>query len=133
MPKSAIYTPINIKLHQRSRLLEISFDSGETFQLPCEYLRIYSPSAEVRGHAKGQEVLQLDKHNVNITAIEPVGSYAIKLVFDDSHDSGLYTWDYLYSLGSERITKWQSYLALLSEAGHSRQTQANDRYLTDTQ
>ena len=133
MTKSAIHTPINIKLHQRSRLLEVSFESGETFQLPCEYLRIHSPSAEVRGHGIGQEVLQLDKHNVNIIAIEPIGNYAIKLVFDDSHDSGLYSWDYLYDLGNERVTKWQSYLELLSEAGHSRQPQESDRYLTNTQ
>ena len=129
MSESATHIPSNIKLHQRSRLLEISFESGETFQLPCEYLRVHSPSAEVRGHGVGQEVLQLDKHNVNITAIEPVGNYAVKLVFDDSHSSGLFSWRYLYDLGNERVTKWQNYLKLLNEAGHSRQAQDNDHYL----
>ena len=123
--------PSNIKLHQRSRLLEISFESGETFQLPCEYLRVHSPSAEVRGHGKGQEVLQLDKHNVNIIAVEPVGSYAIRLVFDDAHDSGLFSWDYLYDLGKERASKWQNYLDALDAAGHTREAQENDRYLSD--
>ena len=132
MSTSSIHTPNNIKLHQRSRLLEIGFESGETFQLPCEYLRVHSPSAEVRGHGAGQEVLQLDKHNVNIIAIDPVGNYAVRLVFDDSHDSGLYSWDYLFELGEKRVTKWQDYLTLLNEAGHERQPQENDHYLTDT-
>jgi len=131
MSQSAIHTPNNIKLHQRSRLLEVGFESGETFQLPCEYLRVHSPSAEVRGHGPGQEVLQVDKHNVNIIAIEPVGNYAVKLVFDDSHDSGLFSWDYLYELGEERASKWQEYLGLLETAGHTRKPQENDHYLTD--
>lgn len=133
MSTSAIHTPNNIKLHQRSRLLEIGFETGETFKLPCEYLRIHSPSAEVRGHGKGQEVLQLDKHNVNIIAIDPVGNYAIRLVFDDSHDSGLFSWDYLYELGEQRASKWQDYLKLLNEAGHERKPQENDHYLTEAQ
>lgn len=132
MSQSVNYIPNTIKLHQRSRLLEINFESGETFQLPCEYLRVHSPSAEVRGHGPGQEVLQVDKHNVNITAIKPVGNYAVKLIFDDSHDSGLFAWDYLYELSKERITKWRNYLELLEAAGHTRQVQENDHYLTET-
>lgn len=131
MSTTAKHTPSNIKLHQQSRLLEISFESGETFQLPCEYLRIHSPSAEVRGHGPGQEVLQLDKHDVNIMAIEPIGHYAVKLVFDDLHNTGLYTWDYLHELGEQRASKWQDYLALLEAAGHTRLPQKNDHYLTD--
>ena len=130
MSTSAKHTPNHIKLHQRSRLLEIGFDSGEIFQLPCEYLRIHSPSAEVRGHGRGQEVLQIDKHDVNIMAIEPVGNYAVRLVFDDAHNTGLFTWDYLHELGEQRVSKWQHHLALLEAAGHLRQAQENDRYLT---
>lgn len=115
MPK-----PININLHQKSRVLEIEFEGNETFELPCEYLRVYSPSAEVTGHGPGQEVLQVGKEDVSITAIEPQGNYAIKLVFDDRHDTGLYTWDYLYELGSGYEEKWQAYLDRLAEAGHKR-------------
>ena len=112
--------PNSINLHQKSRVLEIEFDDGSNFQLPCEYLRVYSPSAEVTGHGPGQEVLQLGKENVNITAIEPQGNYAIKLVFDDKHDTGLYTWDYLYELGSDYDNKWQDYLERVKQAGHER-------------
>ena len=86
-------TPTEIQLHQKSRMLEIAFDDGEHFELSCEYLRVYSPSAEVMGHGPGQEVLQIGKDDVNITAIEPVGNYAINLVFDDHHDAGLYSWE----------------------------------------
>ena len=111
--------PSSINLHQKSRLLEIEFDDGKTFEYSCEYLRVYSPSAEVTGHGPGQETLQLNKEGVNITAIEPVGMYAVKLVFDDRHDSGLYSWDYLYTLGRDRDSKWQDYLRRLKEAGHS--------------
>lgn len=112
--------PTDIKLHQKSRLLEISFDDGATFQMPCEYLRVYSPSAEVRGHGPGQEVLQLGKEEVNITAIEPVGSYAVKLEFDDGHNTGLYSWQTLYGLGANQETLWQEYLDRLESAGHKR-------------
>src|SRR3990167_4787638 len=94
--------PTEIKLHQKSRLLEISFADGKTFRFPCEFLRVYSPSAEVRGHGPGQEVLQAGKKNVEITQIEPVGSYAVQLVFSDGHDSGLYSWDYFYNLGANQ-------------------------------
>ena len=113
-------TPTEIQLHQKSRVLEVAFDDGSRFELPCEYLRVYSPSAEVAGHGPGQEVLQVGKEDVNISAIEPVGNYAVKLVFDDNHDSGLYSWDYLYELGDEREEKWQDYLKRLEEAGHQR-------------
>ena len=112
--------PTDIKLHSKSRLLEIAFDDGVSYSLSCEFLRVNSPSAEVRGHGPGQEVLQLDKELVNITAIEPVGMYAVKLVFDDGHDSGLYSWEYLYELGEGQDEKWQDYLQRLSQAGHQR-------------
>ncbi len=113
-------TPTEIQLHQKSRILEIAFDDGARFDLSCEYLRVYSPSAEVAGHGPGQEVLQIGKEDVNITAIEPVGNYAVKLVFDDNHDSGLYSWEYLYKLGQEHEQRWQQYLERLAEAGHAR-------------
>jgi len=112
--------PTDILLHQRSRVLEIAFADGSRYQLPCEYLRVYSPSAEVRGHGPGQGVLQTGKEGVNITAIEPVGNYAVKLVFDDGHDTGLYTWDYLNLLGRNHDTNWREYLAALAAAGHER-------------
>ena len=112
--------PTDIKLHQKSRVLEITFDNGENYQLPCEYLRVYSPSAEVTGHSPGSEVLQVGKEEVNITNIEPQGNYAVKLIFDDKHDSGIYTWEYLYELGSQYEAKWQDYLERLKAAGHER-------------
>ena len=112
--------PTEIKLHQKSRVLEIHFEDGEQFQLPCEYLRVYSPSAEVRGHGPGQEVLQLGKENVNITAIEPVGTYAIALHFDDGHNTGIYSWEYLHDLGKNQEVNWKRYLDRLAAAGHKR-------------
>lgn len=112
--------PTDIKLHQKSRTLEISFDDGSNFSLPCEYLRVYSPSAEVRGHGPGQEVLQIGKENVNITAIEPVGSYAVCLHFDDGHNTGIYSWDWLYHLGQDQEKLWSEYLARMEQAGHKR-------------
>ena len=121
-------TPTDIRLHSKSRLLEIVFDD-QIFMLPCEYLRVNSPSAEVKGHGPGQEVLQLNKEDVNIVAIEPVGHYAVRLVYSDSHSSGLYTWDYLRDLGMNRYCKWQDYLGLLKAAGESREPQQNDQYL----
>ncbi|VAW67228.1 FIG00899427: hypothetical protein [hydrothermal vent metagenome] len=110
--------PTNINLHQKSRILEIDFDDGKQFKYSTEYLRVHSPSAEVRGHGPGEETLQVGKSDVNITAIEPVGVYAVKLVFDDNHDSGLYTWSYLYELGANYEAKWQNYLQRLKDAGH---------------
>ena len=112
--------PTEIRLHQQSRGLELHFDDGAQFTLPCEYLRVYSPSASVRGHGPGQEVLQTGKRLVNIVNIEPVGHYAVKLVFSDGHDSGLYSWDYLYQLGREQEARWAEYLARLAAAGASR-------------
>jgi len=113
--------PIDIRLHQASRLLEIKFDNNTECMLSCELLRVYSPSAEVRGHGVGQETLQVGKENINITAIEPVGNYAVKLVFSDGHDTGLYSWDYLYYLGENYQVLWQDYIAKLEMAGHTRQ------------
>lgn len=113
--------PLEICLHQQSRVLELAFDDGSRFKLPCEYLRVYSPSAEVRGHGQDQAVLQTGKINVNIVAIEPVGQYAIKLVFDDGHNSGLYTWAWLHELGSHYQQHWQDYLNRLQAAGASRE------------
>ena len=112
--------PTNINLHQKSRVLEISFDTGDTYQLPCEYLRVYSPSAEVRGHGPGQEVLQVGKENVNIEKIEPVGNYAIQLYFDDGHSTGIYSWETLHTLGANYDGLWQEYLDRLKAAGKER-------------
>ena len=112
--------PTNISLHQKSRVLELDFDDGSNYKLPCEYLRVYSPSAEVTGHGPGQEVLQVGKEEVTINAIEPQGNYAVKLCFDDKHDTGIYTWDYLYELGVSYDEKWTDYLQRLDKAGHKR-------------
>lgn len=113
-------TPTEIKLHQASRILEVSYEDGQTFQFTCEYLRVFSPSAEVRGHGPGQEVLQVGKEDVGIQAIEPVGAYAVKFTFTDGHDTGIYSWDYLYELGVEQAANWEDYLRRLKEAGASR-------------
>ena len=115
-----VATPTEIKLHQKSRVLEIAFGDGKRFALPFEFLRVYSPSAEVRGHGPGQEVLQVGKKDVDITAIEPVGSYAVQLVFSDGHDSGLYSWDTLYDMGANQDTMWKHYLERMQAAGASR-------------
>ena len=112
--------PTEIKLHKASHILEISFDTGETFNLPTEYLRVYSPSAEVQGHGPGQEVLQIGKQDVNIDKIEQVGNYAIQLFFDDNHDTGIYSWQTLYDLGKNQEQYWQDYLERLKAAGHER-------------
>ena len=114
--------PINIKLHQKSHLLEIAFDDNTECMLSCEFLRVYSPSAEVRGHGIGQEVLQVGKEAVNITAIEPVGQYAIKLIFSDGHDTGLYSWEYLYDLARNYEALWLEYIGKLDAAGIKRQS-----------
>jgi DUF971 family protein len=103
-------TPIEIKLRRQSRLLAVSFDDGARFDLPYEFLRVHSPSAEVKGHGPGQETLVTGKQEVGLRAIEPVGQYAVRLIFDDGHDSGLYSWKYLYELGRDRDTLWQRYL-----------------------
>lgn len=113
--------PTEIKLHQQSRLLEIAFDDGARYQLPYEFLRVYSPSAEVVGHGRGQEVLQVGKKNVGVIEVSPIGSYAMKIKFDDGHDSGLYTWEYLGDLGKHQSELWQTYLERLAAAGESRE------------
>lgn len=112
--------PTEIKLHQTSRVMEISFDNGQTFRLSYEFLRVNSPSAEVRGHGPGQEVLQVGKRDVDIVRIEPVGSYAVKPVFSDGHDSGIYSWDHLYLIGAQHDALWADYLQRLDAAGASR-------------
>ena len=112
--------PTEITLHRASRVLEIAFSDGAVFRLPCEFLRVYSPSAEVRGHGPGQEVLQLGKREVEIGAVEPVGSYAVRLVFSDGHDTGLYSWEYLHHLGMNQDRMWRDYLERLAKANASR-------------
>ena len=119
--QKGVVRPTDIILHQQSRLLEIAFDDGKRFKLSCEFLRVHSPSAEVRGHGAGQEVLQTGKKDVTIQAVEPVGNYAVKLVFSDSHATGLYSWDYLYSLGVDHDALWKTYLERLEKAGASRE------------
>jgi DUF971 family protein len=114
-------TPTEITLHQKSRVLEISFSDGHRFELPYELLRVYSPSAEVRGHGPGQEVLQFGKKEVDILNLEPVGSYAVQPHFSDGHATGIYSWDYLYELGTNRQTLWEAYLARLKAAGAHRE------------
>jgi DUF971 family protein len=115
-----VATPSEIRLHRKSRVLEVGWEDGSAFRLPCEYLRVFSPSAEVQGHGPGQAVLLVGKENVNIRAIEPVGNYAVKLVFDDGHDSGLFSWSYLHWLGANYEENWGTYLGRLAEVGYKR-------------
>ena len=114
-------TPTSLTLHSASRVLEIAYDDGQTFRLPFEFLRVYSPSAEVRGHGPGQETLQVGKKEVTVTALQPVGYYAVQPVFSDGHTSGIYSWDYLYELGANQERLWAEYLAALEAAGASRE------------
>jgi DUF971 family protein len=113
--------PTGITLHQKSRVLEIVFSDNRSFRLPYEYLRVFSPSAEVRGHGPGQEVLQVGKRAVDIRALEPVGSYAVQPQFSDGHSTGIYSWDYLYELGENQEKYWSQYLEKLAAAGASRE------------
>ena len=113
--------PVEINLHQKSRILEISYSDGERFELSYEFLRVYSPSAEVQGHGPGQGVLQTGKQDVLITHIEPVGRYAIQPSFDDGHDTGIYSWETLYDMGKNRDRYWKEYLEKLEKAGHTHQ------------
>jgi DUF971 family protein len=115
--------PTDIKLHQKSAILEVHFDDGAHFELPCEYLRVYSPSAEVQGHGKGQEVLQIGKENITITSIRPVGNYAICPTFSDGHNTGIFTWELMYELGINYQERWDDYLQRLQEAGVQRRLQ----------
>lgn len=119
--------PSEIKLHQKSRLLELNYESGESFQLDFEYLRVMTPSAEARGHGPGQETLQAGKRNVDIERIEPVGTYALRLVYSDGHDSGLYSWDLLYNLGKHHSELWAEYLTQLEAQGLSRDIDTRTR------
>jgi len=112
--------PTAITLHQVSRVLEVAFDDGSSFRLPCEFLRVHSPSAEVRGHGPGQDVLQVGKRDVNISALEPVGHYAVRPTFSDGHDTGIFTWDYLHDLGTRHDELWRRYLDKLAAAGATR-------------
>ena len=112
--------PTQITLHRASHVLEVAFDDDVSYRLPCEYLRVESPSAEVQGHGPGQKVLVAGKRNVNIRAIEPVGNYGVLLRFDDGHATGIYTWGFLRQLGQERETRWNAYLAALEAAGLAR-------------
>ena len=113
--------PVSLTLHQQSRVLEIAFDDGRSFRLPYEFLRVNSPSAEVRGHGPGQEVLQAGKRDVTISEMEPVGHYAVRPRFSDGHDTGIYSWDYLYDLGARQDELWARYLDRLAAAGASRE------------
>jgi len=121
MAASDAPTPTEITLHQKSRVLEIAFSDGKRFELPYEFLRVYSPSAEVRGHGPGQEVLQTGKKDVDILSLEPVGSYAVQPHFSDGHATGIYSWDYLYDIGSNRESMWKGYLERLRAAGARRE------------
>jgi DUF971 family protein len=112
--------PTSITVHQQSRVLEVGFDDGREFRIPFELMRVYSPSAEVQGHGPGQEVLQTGKREVGLTALEPVGNYAVQPTFTDGHDTGLFSWDYLYFLGSQQDELWQKYEARLAAAGLGR-------------
>lgn len=119
--------PSEIKLHQKSRRLELIYENGEAYSLDFEYLRVYTPSAEARGHGPGQETLQTGKRNVGIDRIEPVGTYALRLVFSDGHDSGLYSWDMLYNLGKHHDELWQEYLKQIDSQGLSRDIDTSSR------
>lgn len=119
------FLPTEIHLHKKSHILEIRFEDGSQFRLPTEYLRVYSPSAEVRGHGPGEETLQVGKEDVNIEKIEQVGTYAIQIHFDDGHNTGIYAWDTLYDLGKNHDAYWQDYLRRLKEAGHVRKESLN--------
>lgn len=120
-------TPTEIKLHRQSKLLEVSFADGANFKLPFEYLRVYSPSAEVRGHGPGQETLQTGKRNVDVSDLRAVGNYAIQPTFSDGHDSGIYSWDLLYDLGINQESYWQTYLIRLEAAGENRDVDSSKR------
>jgi DUF971 family protein len=112
--------PVEIKLRTESRVLEVRFDDGSHYQLPFEYLRVFSPSAEVKGHGGGEGLLQTGKENVRVTAVEPIGNYALRLVFDDGHNTGLYSWSLLHELGRDAETNWSRYLRRCAAAGVRR-------------
>lgn len=117
--------PTEIRLRKKARCLSLTYPDGLSFELPFEFLRVYSPSAEVKGHGPGQEVLQVGKEDVRVTSIEPIGRYAVRLQFDDGHNTGLYTWKYLHELGSDYDKRWQDYLDRLQAAGYARASGGN--------
>ena len=119
-------TPVTIRLRKATRQITLEYEDGTSFDLPFEYLRVYSPSAEVQGHGLDQGVLQTGKENVRVTSIEPIGHYALRFVFDDGHDTGLYTWEYLYELGAQQDEKWSAYLGRLKAAGYDRVDSADN-------
>ncbi len=121
-PNESPPIPTEIKLHQKSKMLEVAFSDGAQFKFSCEFLRVYSPSAEVQGHGPGQEVLQLGKEEVNIDKLEPVGNYAVKPIFSDGHATGLFSWVLLYRMGLEQEEMWNDYLKKLQEVGYQRKT-----------
>ena len=118
--------PVTIRLRKASCQVTLEYEDGTSFDLPFEYLRVFSPSAEVQGHGPGQGVLQTGKENVQITSIEPIGSYAVRLIFDDGHNTGLYTWKYLYELGAQQDEKWRAYLGRLEAAGYDHSHSAEN-------
>ena len=118
--QSGAPTPQSLVVHSQSKVLEVSFSDGSEFRIPFELMRIYSPSAEVQGHGPGQEVLQTGKRNVDLAALEPVGNYAVQPTFSDGHDSGIFSWDYLYFLGSQQDKLWDEYASRLAAAGVDR-------------
>ena len=120
MSRSKTPAPTGLTLHQQSKIMEVSFEDGNTFRIPFELLRVYSPSAEVQGHGPGQETLQTGKRHVGITALEPVGHYAVQPTFDDGHDSGIFSWEYLHFLGSQQDELWKEYEQRCEKAGVSR-------------
>jgi len=117
--------PTAITVHQQSRILEVGFSDGRQFRIPFELMRVYSPSAEVQGHGPGQEVLQTGKREVDLVALEPVGNYAVQPTFSDGHDSGIFSWDYLYFLGSQQVDLWRRYEERLQQAGVDRDAPMN--------
>lgn len=119
--------PVDIVLHNASKVLEIAFDNGNTYRIPFELMRVYSPSAEVQGHGPGQEVLQTGKRHVGITALEPVGHYGVQPSFSDGHNSGIYSWDYLYNLGAQQASLWAQYEQRLQAAGVDRDAPMAER------
>jgi len=118
--QSGAPTPLDITVHSQSKVLEVSFSDGAKFRIPFELMRVYSPSAEVQGHGPGQEVLQTGKRDVALAGLEPIGNYAVQPTFSDGHDTGLYSWEYLYFLGSEQAKLWADYEARLKAAGVDR-------------
>ena len=117
---SSPHRPVSITVHQRTRVLEVGFDDGASFRIPFELMRVYSPSAEVQGHGPGQEILQTGKRDVEVTALEPIGNYAVLPRFSDGHDTGIFSWDYLYFLGSQQAELWQKYEERLAKEGAER-------------